>query len=359
MHDAEWQFVDLRPPGLIFRDDDLWNSRLYMFLDTKIGQHLYSLVQARFDRGFDPRSDHFEGRADEYLLRYMPFHDGRLNVQFGKFATVVGDWVPRHLSWDNPFINAPLPYENVTIITDQAAPPSPAAFLARRTSPDKKFIWVPMIWGPSYSTGGSVFGRVAKFDYAVEVKATSISSRPSAWDARHIGFDDPTVSGRVGFRPNSSWNLGASFSRGPYLLPAAEPTLPGGSDIGDFNQITIGHDISYARRHWQVWAEFFWSRFEVPNVGNADTWAYYIETKYKLTTRLFIAARWNQQFFGEVPNGAGGESRWDRDISRAELAFGYRFNRHWQGKVQYSYSHQNGPFQQGEQLVALQLTTKF
>ena len=36
-----------------------------------------------------------------------------LNVQAGKFATVVGNWIERYDSWNNPFITAPLPYENM------------------------------------------------------------------------------------------------------------------------------------------------------------------------------------------------------------------------------------------------------
>ena len=97
----------------------------------------------------------------------------------------------------------------------------------------------------------------------------------------------------------------------------------------------------------------------MPNVGDADTVAYYIEAKYKITTQLFAAVRWNQQCFGEVPNGAGGETSWDRDAWRVDTALGYRFTRHLQGKLQYSYTHQKGSLQQGEQLVAAQATLKF
>ena len=46
---------------------------------------------------------------DEYALRFTPWKDGRLNVQIGKAATVFGTWTGRHLSWENPFVNAPLP----------------------------------------------------------------------------------------------------------------------------------------------------------------------------------------------------------------------------------------------------------
>ncbi|MDA1273531.1 MAG: hypothetical protein O2960_05705 [Verrucomicrobia bacterium] len=361
--DLETYYIDERPPGLIFSDDEVFfNPRLSMFLDTKLGDHFYSFAQLRLDRGFDPgsRSDG-DVRLDEYFLRYTPFDDPRVNFQVGKFATVVGNWVSRHLSWENPFINAPLPYENVVIVTDHEAPTGPGNFLARRNRAlgDNRATWIPVIWGPSYTSGGSVFGLVDKFEYAFEIKNVALSSRPYAWDATRHGWDYPVVSGRLGYRPNAAWNIGASFSHGAYLLPPEDPLSPGGPSKGSFKQTTIGHDIGYSWRHWQFWAEAFASRFEVPNVGDADTLSYYLEARYKIRPQLYGALRWNQQFFNKVPNGVGGEERWDRDIWRIESALGYRFDRHLQGKLQYSLSRQNGLIQQGEQLVAVQLTIKF
>ena len=347
---------------LLRGDPEFFNPRLALFLDARLGPHFYSFAQARIDRGFDPGGKpDADARFDEYLLRYTPFDDARLNLQAGKFATVAGNFVPRHQSWDNPFINAPLPYERVTTISDQAVPASPAAFLARRALPDKKAAWLPVLWGPAYTTGASTFGALGRFDYAFEFKNASLSSRPAAWDARAVGWDAPTIAARLGCRPNAAWNFGVSASEGAYLLPAAEraPGFPAGKKRGDFLQQTVGADASYAWRHWQFWGEVFLSRFEVPNVGDADTLAYYLEAKYKLTPQLFAAARWNQQFFGKVPDGAGGHQPWDRDAWRVDAALGYRFTRHLQGKLQYSFNHQKGSLQQGEQLAAAQVTVKF
>jgi hypothetical protein len=359
--DLEGYYIDRLPPGLIFSDDKyFFNPRLSLFLDTKLGSHFYSLVQLRIDRGFDPgaRPDG-DVRLDEYLLRYTPLEDARINFQVGKFATVVGNWVPRHDSWRNPFITAPLPYENVVIVTDHVGPAGPAGFLDRRNKPDQPAIWVPMIWGPSYASGASVFGLIEKFEYAAEIKNVALSSRPYAWDATRHAWDYPVASGRLGYRPNAAWNVGASFSHGAYMLPPEDELSPGGPRKGRFKQTTFGGDLSYAWRHWLLWAEAFASRFQVPNVGNADTVAYYLESKYEITPHLFGAVRWNQQLFDKVPNGRGEFERWDRDIWRIDTALGYRFDRHLQTKLQYSYSRQNGPRQQGEQLLALQMTVKF
>src|SRR6516164_11561138 len=75
-------------------------------------------------------------------------------------------------------------------------------------------------------------------------------------------------------------------------------------------------------------AEFYEVRFQVPRVGNADTFAYYFEAKYKFTPQLFGALRWNQQLFGTVSDGGGGSIRWSQDLGRADIAVGYRFTSH-------------------------------
>ena len=145
--DVEGYYVDQRPPGLIFDDESFINPRATFYIDTMLGSHLYSFVQARVDRGFDPgQKKDGDARLDEYLLRWTPLEEKILNVQFGKFATVVGNWVPRHDSWENPLITPPLPYENVTTVSDGEPPTSPSDLLARRKLPDNKNDWVPVVW---------------------------------------------------------------------------------------------------------------------------------------------------------------------------------------------------------------------
>jgi len=63
--------------------------------------------------------------------------------------------------------------------------------------------------------------------------------------------------------------------------------------------------------------------------------------------------------FGTVSDGVGGQESWGNDMYRIDLALGYRFTRHLQGKVQYSFGHRNTALQQGEQLVAAQVTCNF
>jgi hypothetical protein len=345
-------------PGLIRTTSDaLFNPRLSLFVDAQLGDSIYVFTQTRVDRGFDPSDAGAQLRLDEYAVRFTPWKDGRFSLQAGQFATVVGNWVSRHLSWDNPFINAPLPYENVTAIEDKTAP-NTYEFLDIGT-PAEKYEYHPVLWGPSYATGVSVAGRLGLFDYAAEIKNASLSSRPEAWPITRRDFDHPTVSGRLGFRPNEMWTFGVSASDGPYFREEATPTLPLGRDIGDYHERLLAQDIGFAWHHWQLWAEFFEARFEIPGFTDADTFAYYLEAKYKFTPQFFGAVRWNQQFFSDVTNSSGGTAPWGHDLWRADIAAGYRFTAHTQLKLQYSFQHEKNGLRDLAHMFAAQFTVRF
>lgn len=356
--DIEYYDFSGDAPGMIFTEDGrLWNPRLSLFIDGQLGPEFYIFAQARVDRGFDPSDDPIGLRLDEYALRWTPWEDGRLNIQGGQFATVVGNAVKRHLSWDNPFINAPLIYENMTPIYD-SEPPHYVGSSGGKPVYDK-YYYNPVIWGPSYATGLSVSGRLGKFDYAAEIKNAGLSSRPESWELWERGFEYPTFSARAGYRPDMAWDLGFSASAGPYYTDDAQSRLPPGRDPGDYLQIVLGQDLSYAWEHWQLWMEVYEARFEVPSGGDADTLGYYIEAKYKFTPSLFGALRWNQQFYGDVSSGYGTKESWGNDISRLDAAVTYRFTSSSQMKIQYSIQHEGGTEDEVSHLAAAQFTIRF
>jgi hypothetical protein len=333
---------------------DIFNPRLSLFLDAQLGSHFYVFGQGRVDRGFDPTDRGARFRMDEYAIRYTPWDDGRFNMQIGKFSAVIGSYAGRHLSWDNPFITAPLPYEGVGSVSDLDAPagvhdfkPGPAG---------ENYDHLPVVWGPDYSTGLSISGTLGKFDYAAEMKNSAPGARPETWDLTDAGFGQPTFSGRIGYRPDASWNFGLSASRGAYLRREAVSTLPSGQDVGDYHEFLLGQDISWARHHWQIWAEVYEARYEVPRVGNADELAYYLEAKYKFTPQLFGALRWGQEIFANIRDTgvSAGQDRW-----RVDAAVTWRFTAHLQGKVEYSLQHGEPGADGLNHLIAAQVTLRF
>lgn len=333
--DLEYYHFPQPPPGLIRADGhNLFAPRLSVFLDAQVGPNVYFFAQSRVDTGFDPTNLGEQWRADEYALRVTPWSDGRFNLQVGKFSTVVGTWVQRHLSWDNPFVNAPLPYETASLVSDVELPLTGNSF--RGVPGYDKYEFLPILWGPVYALGASVGGRVGIFEYAAEVKNAPVSSRPESWD--DFESPGPSVDLRVGLRPNEAWSFGFSAAEGTYLRPDARP-FPSQSDLGDYRQFLLGQDISYARGHLQVWAEAFEARFQVPRLGDANIFAYYVEAKYKITPQLYGALRWNQEFFASEKDPAGQPVARPPNVWRVDAAVGYRFTAHTQLKLQYSLAH--------------------
>ncbi|EDY17757.1 hypothetical protein CfE428DRAFT_4796 [Chthoniobacter flavus Ellin428] len=367
--DLEAYHLEQPAPALIDTDRHaLFNPRLSLFLDAQFGSHVYAFAQSRVDRGFDPSDSGGRMRLDEYAVRVTPWDDGRFNVQAGKFSTVVGNWAPRHDSWENPFINAPLPYENPTGVWDSMVPEETYDLLqwSHVNATDKpqdvyadKYLRNPIIWGPSYATGMSVFGALGKFDYAAEIKNSALSSRPEAWNITDVGFSHPTYSGRLGWRPDEMWKFGISASVGPYLMPSAASTVPPGHGFGDYREILLGQDIRFAWHHFQLWAEFFEVRFDIPGIAHADTFSYYIEGRYQITPQFFAALRWNQQLFGSIRNDDNELQRWGRDAARIDIALGYRFTEYTQLKLQYSLLREDPAQNRYNNLFAVQFTLRF
>ena len=344
--------------GLVYTESsDFFNPRLTLFLDAQLGSQLYLFAQGRMDRGFDPSDSAAQARLDEWAVRWTPWKDGRFNLQAGTFATIVGTYVERHLSWDNPFVTAPLVYENITPIYD-AEPPVSAGEFANGIS-DEKYDYNPVLWGPVYASGISVTGTLGQFDYAAEIKNAGLASRPESWSVTDDNFDHPSYSARICWRPDLAWKLGFSASEGPYYTQEAAASLPLGTEIGDYRLRVLGQDISYSHGHWQLWAEIYEARFEVPYAGDADSIGYYLEAKYKFSPALFGALRWNQQMFSDIPDGNGNSVPWANDIWRIDAALTYRFTPQTQFKVQYSYQEEKGHDNTNAHTLAAQVTVKF
>jgi hypothetical protein len=352
--------------------DAFFNPRFNLYLDAQLGGRGYLFAQGRVDRGFDAYApaQQTEARLDEYAVRLELSEPGTgaLFLQAGKFATVVGNWTKRHGAWDNPFITAPLPYDNLTPVWDVAPATSADLLLAwAHVSPvgsaaavltDKRFR-LPVIWGPAYAQGVAVAGKRGPFDYAGEVKAVGLSSRPARWGQGFFGAERPAVSARVGWRPGPSWNLGLSASRGEYLDRSEHPRIPAGFDRHDYRQVVLAHDLSYAWHHFQLWGEVYAARFKIPQVADLDTVAWYVEAKYRFTPQLFGAVRWSQQWFDEVTNRAGQSLDAGRQTWRLEVAPTYRLTTQTQLKLQYGLQHERPARGRYTRSLAGQLTVRF
>ena len=352
--------------------DKFFEPRFTLNVDAQLGSRGYFFAQGRIDRGFDvyyPEKE-TEARFDEYALRVELSEPGtgRLFVQAGKFATVIGNWTKRHAAWENPFITAPLPYGDLVALWDVAALPNadvvavwahirPVGNASAVLADKEKRL--PIIWGPAYAQGVAVGGRWGRLDFTGEIKSTGLSARPERWTEGFGGVERPTVSGRVGWRPDPAWNLGFSASSGEYLARVPQTKIPPGFTRHDYREIMIAHDLGYAWRHFQLWAEVFAVRFKVPGVGNLDTVSGYVEAKQRFSPRFSAAVRWNQQLFSHVTNAAGESLRWGRQTWRIDVAPTWRFTTQTQFKLQYSLRHEQPARERLTELISAQLNVRF
>ena len=280
---------------------------------------------------------------------------------------MVGNWVNRHGAWTDPFVIAPLPYDNLTPLWDTQAVPASATLLrwahvrpglSAATAAVEKDRRFPIVWGPSYAIGAAVSGDLGRLRYAVEAKLGSLSSRPDAWSHAGEQINHPTASVRLGYRPNPMWDVGVSASDGVYLREFAGLSVPAGFSRADYRQRVIAQDVTFAWRHVQVWAELYATRFEIPRIGDGDTIAGYVEAKYRFTPQFSGAVRWGRQIYGNIRE-SGAPVRWGNDVSRLDLAPAFRFSPHLQLKLQYSLQRGDSGGRDYSRILATQLTVRF
>lgn len=354
--DLEYHSFEGSPPSLIDTEDSsIFQPRTTLFFDLQSGSRLYGFVQARIDRGFDPAEQDLEMRFDEYLLRYTHWDDGRLNLQAGKFSTVTGQWFKRHISWRNPFINAPMIYDQVTLLSDRRIYPSP--FPARNTADRRLSLYNPLVWGPVYATGAAASGQLAKFEWAIELKNAALTSHPDYWTLDEKDFDDNTFSARVAWRPELPWTFGLSASQGAYLGAWVEGAGNWYSD--NLKQTAYIADVSYERRHFQFWSEFIYSEFELLGGVNARSTAYFLEGRYKFKPMLSGALRFNQQFFSDIVRSGVNAGPWGEEQIRLDLALTYRFSAYSQLQIEVDLRDQDTNLIAMETHFATRFTLRF
>ncbi len=357
--DLEGYFFARPPPGLLRTEgSSLWQPRATVYADTQAGPSIYGFAQFRVDRGFDPADQSLEARVDQFALRISPWEDGRFNLQVGQFATVVGQWNRRHGPWRNPFITAPLFYENPTQVHEHQAPGRYASADSEPPESSSGYPGNPVIWGPVYTTGAAVSGRWPKGTWAVELKNAAPLSSPDYWAWWDVGFSEPTAAWRIAYQPDLRWEVGLSAARGAFLSPTAQATLPEGITRGEFSQTLWLLDLGYAHQYWQVWVEGMWTAFRGPGMEEKSSQAYFLEIRRKLTPRFSMAARWNQQFFSlHEDRVTYQKTRSGTEMRRLDLAATFRFNAYAQ--MQWELGHRWVTPESGESSGRFSLATRW
>lgn len=305
-------------------------GRFSLFLDGGYQHWLTYEVEARVDKGEPAESGEAVGaRLEQYWIRGTLPDSTLANLELGKFAAPLGNFIPRSSARKNPLATWPLIYDQPTTFmkkTDTAA-----AILNRRDKPVVKDWRVP-VYRELYGVGGMVFGTWDRLTYSFAVMNTAPGSWVFQWPLYAGDFRNPNYYLHLSYAVDASLSVGTSLSRGPYDRNDASG-IPPGHDTGDFPQTLAGVDLQYAIGNVELFAEAYWTRFKTPLTDDLDLWSWYVEGKYKILPGLFGCVRLAQTQYGNIDDAAEVSHQWARNLVRVEFGGGYFFTRNFFTKL--------------------------
>jgi hypothetical protein len=277
------------------------------------------------------RTDDFSRvSGSAWYLRVRPWTSIPLDLQAGRIPPVFGAYGRQVYAADRLLIGSPLAYQYLTSLRPDAIPADAGDLLRMRgrgwlssfpvgdTTADAG---VPLISGFRWDTGVQVRWQAGPLEAAAAITQGTLAS-PRVVDDN----DRPQLSGRMAMRFGPGTRAGVSGARGRFL----SDDLPGGGRPGG-TQTSVGADAEYSRGRFLVRGEAVWTRWTIPYItpppeGDAiSASGAWIEGRYRITPRLYVAARLDRLAFSHVTGRSPFERRdtWDADVRRVEAGAGY------------------------------------
>jgi hypothetical protein len=280
-------------------------------------------------------------------VRVRPWSGRAFDIQAGRIPPVFGAFGRRtYGAAENPLIGYPLAYQYLTSLRPDAVPATADDLLEMRArgwranypiGAPNEAPGVPLVSAYRWDTGVQAHGVVGRVDASLAVTNGTLSNP-------RVGDDNRgrQVSGRVGWKPMPGLSLGASAARGEFLTRAigdASEAMFGKRSSG---QQALGVDAEYSRDHWIVRGELIDSRWQLPAFGQPgiDTplraTAAFVETRYRVTPRYFVAARADRLTFSRIRGEFSFEGRptpWDAPVTRIEVGGGVQLLRNLGGRA--------------------------
>jgi hypothetical protein len=285
------------------------------------------------------------------FVRVRPFLDKPITVQAGRIPPVFGAYVTQEYGAAQPLISLPLAYHYPTTLRPDAVVRSSSA-LARwrgggwrvryRIGSENWNQGVPLVNALRWDTGAQVkVGDGGPIEVSGAVTNGTLSS-PQFEDDN----DGKQISGRVVFRPATGLVLGVSGARGDFLSDGVVAALPAEIAGRSYTQQAIGADVEYSRGYWLLRSETIVSSWRMPALEAPfldkplRAWSSFLEGRYRLTPRLYVAARGEYLGFSKIQAGVEYDNQrvsWDGPVTRAEIGAGYSIQRNVRLKLAYQY----------------------
>lgn len=210
---------------------------------------------------------------------------------------------------------------NDHLVIDAGKITSPVgAYASRRFSTRNPLIGSPDAYPVTYPVGAQVTGVQGIVDWRLAVLSLppvhdGYSPRPTARARPAGGF---------GITPTTGVRFGASYTAGPYLGCELSSTELAGRSWHDFQQHMTAVDLELSRGYLELWAEGGRSSYEVPTRGTMRGTAAYVESRYTLTPRFFLAARAEENDYPFLLPRTTGWFAVQADVRNVEAGGGFR-----------------------------------
>ncbi len=305
-------------------DNNFNNIRTLLNFQFQHKDNLRADVEVLFD---DASKDKVRLQGAFITLFNLP--DEKINLMIGKIPNLFGNFAKREFSDVNPLIGQPLmrqyrtslDWNNLWNNQEQLILKKkrrdygghlPIAVLSGAT---------PTVYDARWDFGVELFGNISWFEYQWAVTEGSISN-PDGQQNKGKQF-----LGRVGFNPAPGLKFGFSGASNPYLSGAdPQRLLEEGKGKGEYRQLAYGADLEASYRYLIVFSEFVQSRWDASvDEGELSNWSWYVDAKYKLHPKIYVAARYDMMNFSKIKNGQTLKKEgWDYNLKRYEAGIGYR-----------------------------------
>ncbi|HSL23564.1 MAG TPA: hypothetical protein VK886_18685 [Vicinamibacterales bacterium] len=283
------------------------------------------------------RSENVE-RPQAYAayVRVRPFANVPLDVQGGRIPPTFGAFGRRVYSNDNPLIGYPLAYQYLLSIRPDAIPETPDDLLRMRARG----------WQPSFPLGsaelrpGVPVMTAFEWDTGIQVRAgpdraqVAMAVTNGSLSAPRFSDDNggKQVAARAQFRPLFGLVIGASAARGAWLSREIEQLA---AREGSSAQQAIGVDVEYSWGYWILRGEAIRSTWTIPTTDpdgvrfDLSATTGWIEGRYRLTPRLYLAGRADRLTFSTIAGSlfGGAATAWDAPVTRLEVGGGWYLQR--------------------------------
>jgi hypothetical protein len=264
--------------------------------------------------------------------RIRPWRDHALDIDAGRIPPTFGSFSRHAYTTDNPVIGYPLAYQYLTSLRTDAVPARADDVLRMRARGWRSSFpigeqnpgpGVPLVSGFRWDTGVRVGWKGGPVELTAAVTNGTLSNPRFSDDN-----GGKQVSARIAVSPAIGLVVGVSGAEGAWLARSVPTT-------GAPQQRALGADVEYSKDHWLVRAEMVFSRWALPlalapsNVQSLDALGRWVEGRYRITPRIFVAARADRLGFSQLAGSAPGSVAlpWDAPVTRFEAGAGYYLQR--------------------------------